>query len=77
MGDSTGDDGVAGMDFSIDDGDNELAAAASLLDLASEVASSQKRETSSGSICKICGKNPAMKAQIFCLAPCGGDVRGA
>ena len=28
-------------------------------------------------LCKVCGKNNAMKNQVFCSSPCGADVRGA
>ena len=28
-------------------------------------------------MCRVCGKNPAQKNQVFCTSPCAGDVRGA
>ena len=28
-------------------------------------------------VCKVCGKNLAMKSHVVCSYPCGGDVRGA
>ena len=28
-------------------------------------------------LCRVCGKNPCMKNQVFCTSPCAADVRGA
>ena len=59
------------------DESSELASIAAALSVCDSPVEPAKKAAANVKICKVCGKNPAQKNQVFCSSPCGADVRGA